>query len=235
MADRDPSSPPTEPDTSDGVDSEPRADAASGPDAVGTPDAAGGPDTTADPSSPDRWLYAGESVVAREPLGTGWLAVTTHRLLVYTPDTDGPRFTGYDRPNVKDVRVDAGGNTRYLAVLPRAAVYAVVLLGGWFAFGRAGLTSLLAVDAGGSLSVVGMAGLFGTIRRALELLELALLGGGLLLAVVAIALCGLYLASRRSRLVVDVAGEGTVALSLPAGARAADVSLTRIHDALASE
>lgn len=228
MADRDPSSPPAELDASDGVDSDRAADAVGGPTTTASP----GP--AADPTSPDRWLYAGESVVAREPLGTGWLAVTTHRLLVYTPDTDGPRFTGYDRPNVEDVRVDAGGDSRYLAILPRAAVYAVVLLGGWFAFGQAGLTDLLAVNAGDSLSVVGMAGLFGTIRRALALLELALLGGGLLLAAVAIALCGQYLRSRRSRLVVDVAGEGAVALSLPAGVRAADVSLTRIHDALGS-
>lgn len=216
MPDRDPASPPSTPGPSDGSESPT------------------GPDPTADPASPDRWLYAGESVVARESLGAGWLAVTTHRLLVYTPGTDGPRFSGYDRPNVEDVRVDAGGDGRYLAVLPRVAVYALVLLGGWVAFGQAGLTDLLAVDAGGSLAVVGMAGLFRTIRSALELLELALLGGGLLLSLAALALTGLYLRSRRAQVVVDVAGTGTVTLSLPAGVGATDVRLDRIHDALAS-
>lgn len=222
MADRDSPPPPSTPDASDG------------PETTGGPDALGGPDPTADPASPDRWLYAGESVVAREGFGTGWVAVTTHRLLVYTPDTDGPRFSGYDRPNVEDVRVETGGEGRYLAVLPRVAVYAVVLLGGWFAFGRAGLADLLAVDAGNSLSVVGMAGLFRTIRRAVELLELALLGSGLVLVVAAIALCGLYLRSRRARVVVDVAGTEPVRIPLPAGTTVRDVRLERIHEALAS-
>lgn len=194
----------------------------------------GGPDTTADRTSPARWLYAGESVVVREPLGPGWVAVTTHRLLVYTPDTDGPTFCDYDRLNVDDVRVDTGGDGHYLAVLSRVAIYAVVLLGGWVGVGQAGLTDLLAVDAGDSLAIVGMAGLFDSIRTAFELLELALLGGGLVLVAVAVTLGGLYLRSRQSRLVVTVSGTGPVTIPLPPTVTARDVRLDRTKAALDS-
>lgn len=188
--------------------------------------------TSADGTSPERWLYAGESVVVTESLAAGWVAVTSHRLLVYTPGTDGPAFTTYERPNVVGVRLDSGGDDRYLAVLPRLAVYGLVFVGGWAAFRQAGLADLLAVDAGDSLAVVGMAGLFDTVRSGLQFLEVALLVAGLLVLAGAAALGGLYLRSRASRLVVDVAGEEPVTHSLPDGVAADSVSLDRLRRAL---
>jgi hypothetical protein len=191
--------------------------------------------TSADGTSPERWLYAGESVVVTESLAAGWVAVTSHRLLVYTPGTDGPAFTTYERPNVAGVRLDSGGDDRYLAVLPRLVVYGLVSVGGWAAFRQAGLADLLAVDAGDSLAVVGMAGLFDTVRSGLQFLEVALLVAGLSTLAGAAVLGGLYLRSRASRLVVDAAGEEPVTHSLPDGVAAGSVSLDRVRRALTQE
>ncbi|WP_157572826.1 hypothetical protein [Halogranum rubrum] len=189
-------------------------------------------DVDATSASPERWLYAGEDVLVTEPVKTGWVAVTTHRLLVYTPDSDGRAFVSYDRPNVGGVRFDSSGNERSLAVLPRLFVYGLVSLGGGVAFSRAGLADLLAVDAGDSLAVVGMAGLFDTLRVGLQLLELALFGVGALTLLCAVAVALFYAHSRTTTLVVDVVGDGAIRQPLPDGT-VDDVSLERVRSALA--
>lgn len=200
--------------------------------AVGEP--AGSTGSTAgrlvDETTLERWLYAGESVRAAEPLASGWVAVTTHRLLVYTPDTEGTPFASYDRPNVDGVRLGSDGDSTSLVWLSRLLVYGLVFVGGWAAFRQAGLATLLDVDAGDSLAVVGMAGLFDTIRTALQFLELALLVGGLLTLTGAAVLSVLSLRSRTTHLVVD-AGDGPVTHPLPDGDET--VSLDRIRTALA--
>jgi hypothetical protein len=183
-----------------------------------------------DETTLERWLYAGESVCIAEPLASGWVAVTTHRLLVYTPDTEGAPFVSYDRPNVDGVRLGSDGDARYLTVLPRPLVYGFVSVGSWVAFRQAGLATLLDVDAGDSLAVVGMAGLFDTIRTALQFLELALLVGGLLTLTGAAVLGVLSLRSRTTHLVVDT-GDGPVTHPLPDGV-AETVSLDRLREAL---
>lgn len=185
-----------------------------------------------DATSPERWLYDGESVLVTEPVTTGWVAVTTHRLLVYTPDSDGRAFASYDRPNVGGVRFDTSGNERSLAVLPRLLVYGLVFLGGGVAFRRAGLTDLLDVDAGDSLAVVGMAGLFDTVQAGLQFLELALFVVGAVILVCAAAVGVFYAHSRTTTLVVDVAGDGAVTHALPSGTADA-VTLDEVRSALA--
>lgn len=187
-----------------------------------------------DVASPERWLYAGEEVLVTEPVRTGWVAVTTHRLLVYTPDNDGRAFVSYDRPNVGGVRFDSNGNERLLAFLPRLLVYGLVSLGGGVAFRRAGLADLLAVDAGDSLAVVGMVVLFDTLRVGLQLLELTLFGVGALTLFCAVALALLYVRSRTTTLVVDVVGDGAMRQSLPDGT-ADEVNLDRVRSALARD
>lgn len=185
--------------------------------------------------TPERWLYAGESVLVTEPLSSGWVAVTTHRLLVFTPDGDGPAFASYDRLNVRDVGVERGGDGTYLSYLPRLVVYGLVFVGGWAVFRQAGLATLLDVDAGDSLDVVGMTEIFDTIRTGLQLLEVGLLVVGLLTLAGAGVLGALYVQSRHPRLVVDVAGDGPVGHPLPSSVATETVSLTRIRSALSTK
>lgn len=182
-------------------------------------------------SGPERWLYAGERVVVTESLSEGWIAVTTHRLLVYTPGTDGPVFTGYERLNVRGVQFDTDGDGAYLASLPRLVVYGFVFLGGWAALQRAGLDALLASDTGGSLAAAGMGGVFETVRIGLQFLETALLAIGLLALVAGTIFGALYLYSRTPQLVVEVAGAGAVRHSVLDG-RAANVSLDAVRAVL---
>ena len=59
-------------------------------------------------------LYEGESVRETVPVGAGGIVVTTHRLLAFTPDREGPNFRQVDRPNVDGAEVRTVGTFRFL-------------------------------------------------------------------------------------------------------------------------
>ncbi|WP_049936096.1 hypothetical protein [Haloplanus natans] len=169
---------------------------------------------------PDALCYDGERVLERAPLGAGWAAVTTHRVLAYNPAADGRRFEAVDRPNVSGVSVDATGERRLLDWGLRAAVYGLAGLGGGVAL-RAmdlGETLSMGAEAGAGAAPVGsVLAVTDTLAAALSLLTTLLLLGGIALVVGSLGILARYLRTRRPALVVDRFGDDPVRLPAPRG------------------
>lgn len=174
-----------------------------------------------DPSpghDPATLCYDGERVVERAPLGAGWAAVTTHRLLAYNPAADGRRFEAIDRPNVSDVSVDAAGDRRLLGWGLRAAIYGLASLGGGVALRAMNLGETLSLSAGAGTAPVGsVLAVTDALASALVILTTLLLVGGVALVVGALALLARYLRTRRPALVVERFGDDPVRLSASRG------------------
>ena len=169
-------------------------------------------------------LYDGESVRETVAVDDARVVVTSHRVLAFTPDGDGPNFRQLERPNVVDVTTGTDGNPALLARGLRwgaiggllAVVGSVVDVGA-----IVGDVDLSGPDAGG----VGIGGVLGAVQTMLDLLSqldvfLQLLGGLGLLA--SSLVLGAYLLTRDATLVVEVAGEeANLHLPRPADSAAA--------------
>ena len=183
----------------------------------------GGAERTAPPGAadydPGTLCYRGERVVERTPLGAGWAAVTTHRVLAYDPATDGRRFEAVDRPNVSDVAVDAAGDQRLLGWGLRAAVYGLAALGGGVALRAMNLGQTLSVEpsGAGAAPVGSVLAVTDALAGALAVLTTLLLVGGVALVVGTIGLLVRYLRTRRPALVVERFGDDPVRLSVSRG------------------
>lgn len=200
-------------------------------------DADSEPEPESEPAlSPTRYLLAGETITERLDVGRGWVVATTHRVLVYDPAADGPRFTSIDRPNVVGVRTTGGGNATVLGYVSRAVVYAVLLLGGGLVARSFGLRSLFSVSSGAA-ETPGVGGLLSFLSLAGTLLGLfvdALVLGGVVAGLVAVALAVWYLRGRQPTLVVERAGDDDVTVHLPS-AVAGDRAIERLERELADE
>ncbi|WP_338742365.1 hypothetical protein [Haloplanus salilacus] len=167
-------------------------------------------------TDPEALCYDGERVVERAPLGSGWAAVTTHRVLAYNPATDGRRFEAVDRPNVCGIDVDASGDPRYLRWGLRAALYGLVGLGGGVALRALNVASTLSVgETARDAPVGGVLAVTDAIAGAVATLATLLIVVGVSLLVVAIGLLGRYLRTRDPALVVDRFGDDPVRLPAP--------------------
>lgn len=181
---------------------------------------------------PEHLCYDGERVVERTPLGAGWAAVTTHRVLAYNPAAEGRRFEAIDRPNVSDVTVDADGDGRLLGWGLRAAVYGLAGLGGSVALRAMDLQSTLSVDANAGAAPVGsVLAVTDALGAALGLLTTLLLVGGVGLLAGALVLFARYLRTRRPALVVERFGADPIRLPAPRpdGERAARALSTALE------
>lgn len=152
-------------------------------------------------------LFQGEEVEDEFTVEDGRVAVTTHRVLVFTPEGDGRRFDHADRPNVLDANVETAGQASYVEWGVRTAVYGVVMLGGSLVLKASGVLDQLEgtkppADAPGA-EIARMFSLLPELLGAFTDL-LLVLGGLLLLA--AVVLTGLYFESRTSELVIERAG-----------------------------
>jgi hypothetical protein len=182
---------------------------------------------------PAALCYGGERVLERAPLGAGWAAVTTHRVLAYNPAADGRRFETIDRPNVSDVTVDAAGDRRLLGWGLRAAVYGLAGLGGGVALRAMDLGETLSPSADAGAAPVGsVLAVTDALATALGFLTTLLLVGGVALVVGALGFLARYLRTRRTALVVERFGDDPVRLSAPRGdgeraARRLSVALER--------
>lgn len=181
---------------------------------VATEDAAGEP--TAAPDA-ERYCYAGEAVVAATPLGAGWAAVTSHRLIAYNPAADGRRFETVDRPNVAGIDVDAAGDRRLLGWAVRALLYGLAAVAGGAALRAMDLSETLSMDPGttGAAPVGSVLAVTDALASALVTLTALLLLGGLALFVGGLALLARYLRTRRSALVIERFGDEPVRLAVP--------------------
>ncbi len=178
-------------------------------------------------TGPERWLYAGERVVESVSVGTGWLTVTSHRVLWYDPDATGRRFESFHRANVRDLRVETGGDAARLARVPRLLVYGLVALGGWVGMTVTGVESMLTVDAPSTGQLGLVASVLSTAQFGLHALRVGLLVAGVVCVLVALALVGRYVDSRRTRLVVDL-GDERVELPTDESSRSPAIDRLRI-------
>ncbi|WP_436923272.1 hypothetical protein [Halosimplex amylolyticum] len=156
-------------------------------------------------------LYDGETVRRRVALGgDDRVVVTSHRLLAFTPGSDGENYRGVDLPNVTDVRAGHEGERNLLGIGGRTLVYGAVLLavGVFVDFGAFVPTD--AFQQTGAAGQLGMGGLLAMLQRFLDLVaridEFARLIGAVLV-LFAVFVFGVYLVTRDRVLVVGVAGD----------------------------
>lgn len=155
-------------------------------------------------------LRDGEEIVAEIPFGENGVVVTNQRLLVFVPESDGANYRAIERPNVEDIRLDSDGNTDLIRFVAQGGLAGItgVLIGYTMDFGS--LVSVESISSGGTSGQSGIGGLLkilNSISRLLELLDDALLVGGMLAFAVGLGAFGLYLESRLYGLWITVAGE----------------------------
>jgi hypothetical protein len=152
-------------------------------------------------------LFQGEEVEEEFTVEGARVAVTTHRVLVFTPDGEGRRFDHADRPNVLDATVETTGQNSYVGWGVKTSIYGTVLLATGFLLRTSGLVDELGgatapTDAPGA-EVAQMVSLLPTLLGTLT--NVILVVGGLLV-IAAVALAGLYYDSRERELVIERAG-----------------------------
>ncbi|MFB6266723.1 MAG: hypothetical protein ABEI31_03610 [Halodesulfurarchaeum sp.] len=179
----------------------------------------------------DQLRFDGEEVLLRVGEGDGVVVVTTHRVMAFTPETDGENFRAVDRPNVTGVSRTTSGNARFVPAGIRALVVGAFLLGAGLVVDFDGLLSTPSVGETGA-GQVGM----GQILGLLELLQtvFALLNEGFLIAGGLATLLGLaavahYLRTRRPEVVIEVAGGSD--LRVP-GDSLSDSELSKLQGAI---
>lgn len=156
-------------------------------------------------------LFQGEEIEEEFTVEGARFAVTTHRVLVFTPDGDGRRFDHVDRPNVLDASVETAGRESYVEWSVKSGVYGAVLLGGGLLLEVSGVLDELAGAAvDGRAAGPDLPDFLSALPAVLAALTDVFLAVGLLLVVVAAALTGLYYASRELELVIERAGRDPV-------------------------
>jgi hypothetical protein len=163
-------------------------------------------------------LYDGEVIEADVRLDRGGVVVTSHRVLVFTPDREGSNYRQVDRPNVDGVDVTTSGDWSFLELGVKALVVGVVLVAAGMTVSLDSLVSNVSLDSGETASAVGIGGMLGMLQTMLTLMaqldDLMRLFGGLALAF-AVVVLGVYLWSRDRLLVVRVAGNDDIELTAP--------------------
>jgi len=180
----------------------------------------------------DDLLYDGEDVDTEVEVGEGAVVVTSHRVLAFTPESDGANYDYVDRPNVAGVERTARGTVAYLFHAVRALLVGGVLL----AAGQ--LVSLDDMVGGVDLGTTGGAGMglgsflsmMQTLLDVLAMLDEIMTAGGAVALLLATLLLGAYAWSREDLLVVEVAGDDD--LELPADEDGDDPVADRLERAV---
>jgi hypothetical protein len=177
-------------------------------------------------------LFDGESVKHRTEIGDNEVVVTSHRLLAFTPETDGENFRQIDRPNVQGVSAGADGEDTFIQQgVQTLGIAIVLLLAGQFI----SLDSLVSgVDLGGSAAGrMGLGGLMGMLTGLLNLLamldELMTMFGALAV-ILAMVIFVVYLLTRDRVLVIAVAGGDDILV--PAPKETAEAAAVELESAL---
>ncbi|GAB3682158.1 hypothetical protein GCM10028857_07520 [Salinarchaeum chitinilyticum] len=158
----------------------------------------------------DELLFDGETVDSSVDVGAGTIVVTSHRILVFTPGGDGPRYRAIDRPNVLGVEQRAVSPYDLLPTATKLGVGGALLVLAGLVVDPAALFPRPDLSGAEGMGVVD------SVDSMLDLfyaLDLALIALGAVLAVVGIGLIAVQLATRQDRLAIEVAGEDDVLLS----------------------
>lgn len=189
----------------------------------------------------DRWserasgrLRDGERIERSLPVGENGVVVTSHRVLAFTPEGDGANYRAIERPNVEDAALQTIGNTGWLEYVLKGGLAGVAGVGIGYTMDFGNFFSMDSITGSGA-SQVGMGGMLqvlAQINRLLDMLDDALLVGGLLGFVIALGALGMFVESRTRYLVIEVAGEEAV--QVPAAGDVGDAP-AQLRDALRAD
>jgi hypothetical protein len=163
----------------------------------------------------DRLCYDGERVVESAAGNEAAIAVTTHRILVVTPDLEGPNLRTYERPNVTDIATVERGPDRWLRAGAKWIVVGVALSIAGLVLDLSGLIGTPPTEGTGAVGLDWIGGVFTLFATAARLFDDLLLFGGLAAVVAGLGLVGWYWARRTETVRLTVAGSED--LHLPAG------------------
>jgi len=166
---------------------------------------------------PEDLLYEGERIEERVGFGAGELVVTSHRLLVFAPDSSGSQFETIDRPNVVGLDIGHDGDAGLLGRALKWAFGGVALV---VASQFVDLNGLVGDVDFGSAAGIGMGGLFGMLQTMLNLItridELMRIFGALAV-ILAMVMLAAYMLTRDRVLTVALAGREDAVVAVPEG------------------
>ncbi|AOW81222.1 hypothetical protein HTSR_2062 [Halodesulfurarchaeum formicicum] len=181
-------------------------------------------------ATPEALCYAGEEIEEHVTTREGAISVTSHRVLVFTPDGEGSNFQAIERPNVTGISKSAGGATRFLLTSAKWLLVGLVLaVAGWLLDFEGVLGPVSVGESAGQVGVDWIGGLFSFFTTAFALLDDLLLVGGVGALVVGLALLGWYWHTRAETIRIEVAGEEAVELP---GAGVSDAAVQTLDRAL---
>lgn len=160
-------------------------------------------------------LDPGESVHERIAFDETAVVVTDRRVLAFTPTVDGANYRAIARPNVESVAIETTGPVANVLRAVRVGIAGVIALGAGLLFdfgamvGGIDQPSLEGTGIGGALSMVN------TMITLLGALDDALMIGGVLALVLAIAFGAVYWVERERYFAIGVAGDDDVRLPIP--------------------
>jgi hypothetical protein len=162
-------------------------------------------------------LYSGESITETVDFDSARVVVTSHRVLTFDPDGDGPAFRQVDRPNVEGVSTGAESETDLLERGARTLVIGIVLIGAGFVVDFESIVG--DVNLGGQSSQqLGLGGVMGTLQSLLGLitqLDYLMRVFGALALFLSVVFFSVYWFTRDPTLVVEVAGDDDIQLPRP--------------------
>ncbi|MFB6113792.1 MAG: hypothetical protein ABEJ58_06775 [Halodesulfurarchaeum sp.] len=165
----------------------------------------------------EQLLYEGEEVLMQVGGDSVTVVLTTHRVLAFTPETDGPNFRAVERPNVTGIVEESVGSARFLESGIKAIVVGIVLIVAGFLvnFDRVFNSGSVDPNAAGNVGVGEVVSMIQVMQRLLSLVDDALLVFGAVITVAGGAVIGYYLRTREDVLTIQVAGDEDV--QFPAG------------------
>ena len=162
-------------------------------------------------------LYSGESVVDSVDFESASVVVTSHRVLAFSPDGDGPAFQQVDRPNVEAVTTGAESELDLLQRGVKTLVIGFVLVGAGLVIDFESIVG--DVNLGGQSSQqLGLGGVMGTLQQLLNLitqLDRLMRIFGALALFLAVVFLGVFWFTRDRTLVIEVAGDDDIHLPRP--------------------
>lgn len=168
----------------------------------------------------DDLLFDGERVETTVDVGEGGVVVTSHRVLAFTPETDGANYDYVDRPNVAGVERAARGSAQFLFHAVKALLVGAVLLAAGLTVSLDDMVGGIELTTTGGMGLGGFLGLMQSLLSVLAMLDDIMTAAGALALLLGAALLGMYARTRRNLLVVEVAGDDD--LELPAAGDAVD-------------
>lgn len=153
-------------------------------------------------------LYEGETVEDHVEWETASVVVTSHRVLAFTPETDGPNFSQVDWPNVDGLKAAAQSEVDLLRRGIRYGVMGVILVvtGQTIDFRSIVGDTSVGGSAADQMGIGGIMSLVDSLLALMRQLDEGMQILGALALLLAAVLVGVYWHTREPTLAIEVAG-----------------------------